>query len=130
MNSQKVYGILLGIAICAVAAAIFIYGRPGNNISIRFSDTDDELEFSASFPDEYSDEVHDFVKSQLRMNDLSDMKYLEVKHYETPDQRMRFDIKSRKGFLKITMDKRENSREGYALLRRTGERIKTIVTSR
>ena len=127
MKQRQSLVIVFSAIIVIAAAAVFLNSRTDNDITISFSETEDELQLSASFPDKYSKEVHDYVRSHLKMNDLSDLRYLEVKHYQTPDHKMRFNIKARNGYIKIVLDKMENSETAYRKLRDTCEGLKKVL---
>lgn len=129
MNYQR-YGTLLIAFALVIAVAISFIDRPGSHTNITISETNEEVKLEATFPDSESQRVHDYVKSKLGMTDLADMKYLEVKHYQTPDQKMRFHIKSGIGFVTITMAKDENSRSAHRKLRETSEGIEDVLAGR
>jgi hypothetical protein len=102
----------------------------GNSVSISISDSDDELSLSAHFPREESTMVHKYLKKRFNMNDLSDMEHVEIKRYKAPGEDMIFYIKSRAGYVKIVMDKTENSAKAYRKLKETAEGLKKILAHR
>jgi hypothetical protein len=114
---------------CVIAAVVFLEFNK-DDIAISFSETRDQVTLSVSFPDEDSKRVQDYVKAQLKMTDLSDLKNLEVKQYHTPDQQMRFSIKSRDGYIKIALDKIKNPPAAYSRLKKIGNGLNTLLTQR
>ena len=120
--------LLAAIGLMVVVAMVVVINRSmSNDIHISISETRDELSVSASFPDDQSERVQQYVKKQLTMTDLSDLRYVDVKHYETPDSRMRFNIKSRPGFIKIVMNSKDNTSYGYRKLKETAEELKRAL---
>lgn len=103
---------------------------PRNNINISLSETDEQLTFSASFPVEDTRSVHDYVKSKLKMTDLTDLRHLEIKKYETPDQKMRFHLLASAGRIKIILDRRENGPEAYRKIKIISEGVKRVVVEK
>jgi hypothetical protein len=98
-----------------------------NDISVNISETEEELTLSAAFPRKDSELVHKYLKAQLKMTDLTDLKYLEVKRYQTPNEKMRFHIKSRPGHVKIVFNKTENTFRSYRKLKETCEGLKQLL---
>src|SRR5688500_10569994 len=93
--------------------ALFVLGYAANknrseDISIGTSETTQELTLFADFPDRKSEAVQDFLVKNLNLTDLTDLRQLEIKHYQTPDRSMRFYIKSTEGSLRISLNKNEN----------------------
>ena len=92
--------------------ALFVLGYAANknrseDISIGTSETTQELTLFADFPDRKSEAVQDFLVKNLNLTDLTDLRHLEIKHYQTPDRSMRFYIKSTEGSLRISLNKNE-----------------------
>jgi len=102
----------------------------GNSASIRISETKDELSISAEFPKTRSRLVHDYLAKKLNLTDLSDLSYVEIKHYQTPDRLMDFYIKSRAAYIKIVLNKGDNSRYAYNKMKETGEGLKKVLGQR
>jgi hypothetical protein len=120
--------VLLALLVLLVAATkIKVDFDNDDDIAINISDTEHTLKISATYPKEDSRHVHDFLRRELNMNDLPDLNHLEVKRYETRDHFMHYYIKSRRGYIKIVLDKDENSPEAYAKLRRTTDHLKQIL---
>jgi hypothetical protein len=123
------YLIIACSAICLIAAIVFINARMfRNDIKIGVSEDNDELTLSATFPDSDSEMVQDYIKSELRMTDLSDLHAVEIKHYETPNRKMRFYIKSKDGYIKIVLKRDENSSAAYYKLKRTSKGLEEVLT--
>ncbi|MEO7992107.1 MAG: hypothetical protein ABI663_21320 [Chryseolinea sp.] len=130
MKKYTVLAAVLLVVCCMAAAAMALRNINNHDINISFSETDDKLTLSASFPDEDSERVQDYIKTQLKMTDLSDFGNLEIKRYHTPDQKMHFSIKSRDGYIKIVLDKTNNTSASYNQLKKTREGLNTLLTHR
>ena len=104
-----------------VATVTFFQKGIGKSTRVQISDTGDKLRISAEFPGSKSGFVHDYLKTKLNLSDLTDLNYLEIKHYDTPDRLMRFYIKSRADYVKISLNKNENTRDAYHKLKEAGE---------
>jgi uncharacterized protein YsxB (DUF464 family) len=125
------YLIIACSAICVIAVGIFVARmKHSHDINIVVSENKHALTLSASFPDQDSRMVHDYIKSELKMVDLPDMRSVEIKHYETPDYKMRFYVKSRDGYIKIVLDKDENTSAAYYRLKKASEGLENLLAGR
>jgi hypothetical protein len=122
-------GLTITLTLIIVLATVWVLSRTINDddIHISISESEEELSLSASFPKEDSEKVHEYVKAKLKMSDLSDFRYVEIKHYQTPDHKMRFHIEARPGYIKIVLDRTENSEAAYRKLRATAEGVKKVL---
>ena len=122
----------IGLSVVVVIAIVAFLNRKvsPSNISVNISESKDELRLSAQFPKEDSKMVHEYLKKELNMADLSDMDYLEIKRYQTPDHYMTFHIKSRVGYVKIVLDKTENTSDAYHRLKQTGDALTKLLEGR
>jgi len=116
--------VLLSIASATVAVKQFFSNR---DINISVSDDDDELQVSAQFPPEKTRAVHEYLRSQFDLSDLSDLNSVVIKKYQTPDDLMTVSLKSRPGYFKIVLDKHRNSKEAYLKLKAVSEEIKQVI---
>jgi hypothetical protein len=90
---------------------------PNNSTDISFSENKETASLTASYPKNRSKGVHEYIRNYFGLGDQVEMSALHVKRYQTPDGSMQFGIKSKDGYLKITLNKTENSREAYVKLR-------------
>jgi hypothetical protein len=128
MKNATYVGVALSVVL-VLAIVVFLNGKVSrSNISVNISESKNELRLSAHFRKEDSEMVHQYLKKALNMDDLSDMDYLEIKRYETPDHFLRFYIKSRVGYVKIVLDKTENTSGGYHRVKQTGDGLKKLLT--
>lgn len=127
---MKKLGSLIYSFLSAVLVLIVIGCGTDNDIAIGIFETKDELVLSASYPENESKRVHEYVRSKLRMTDISDLRYLEIKEYQTPDQKMIFYIKSRDGYLKIMLDRSKNTYQSYKTLKKTGQELGKLFEHR
>ena len=100
-----------------------------NNTSITLSENKHSVNISAEFPEDKSGKVHDFLRHKLNLADLPDLSHLEIKDYSTPDNRLRFSIRSMPGSLELSMNREQNSRDAYRTIKETAEEIKHVLTS-
>lgn len=114
----------------AVLVLMVIGCGTNNDVDIRISETKDELVISASYPEKESKRVHEYVKSKLKMTDISDLRYLEIEEYQTPDQNMSFHIRSRDGYLKIVLDRSKNTDQSYKVMKETGQELGKLFGTR
>jgi hypothetical protein len=101
-----------------------------NDIDLSISETEEELVVSASYPARDSERVHDYIKSKLNMTEITDLRDLDGKDYQSPDTKMNFHIKSRDGYLKIVLDRRENTSRSYKVLKETAEGLQVLFKER
>jgi hypothetical protein len=130
--SQRLYVLFVFIAL--IIAAFQMPGPlrerltgPNNSIDISFSENKVTAGLAASYPKDRSAGVHEYIRNYFGLTDLPGMSALEVKQYETPDGSMRFDIKSKDGYIRIVMNKAQNTREAYVKLRGAVEGLKTAL---
>jgi hypothetical protein len=129
-TSRKWIFVLIPLAFIMIAAlgiSLSVHFNR-NDINISVSDDDDELEVSAQFPAEKTRAVHEYLRSQFDLSDLSDLNSVVIKKYQTPDDLMTVSLKSRPGYFKIVLDKHRNSKEAYQKLKAASEGIKQVLT--
>lgn len=127
MKDQRILIVTLVVSML-ISAVIFVSMRNRSDIDIEISEDEDEWSLYASFPSERSEEVSNYLKSRLKMTDLTDLRHLEIERYETPDGKMRFHIKSNSGYVRIVMDRKENSRDAYVKLKKAAEGLSKLLT--
>ena len=113
--------------VAAIVMLVAMSCGKDNDISLSMSETKEKLVISASYPARESARVHDYIKSKLNMTDITDFRHLEVEKYRTPDKKMNFHIKSRDGYLKIELDKRDNTSRSYKALKKIGEGLGGVL---
>ena len=127
-KTKSTYLIMALLLVMFVAATAFLKNAvTGDDVNISISDNKNELGISASFPKTKSEEIHSYLRNQLNLSDLSDLKHLEIKKYQTPDGLMHFYIKSRDGYVKMLLNKNVNSSDAYLKMRKTGEGLKEVL---
>ena len=112
------------------ATALFLYKKQILDKDTHLSITEDQrqLSINANYPVAISSEVHEYLKHQLHLSDLPDLRNLEIKEYHVPDGSMTFHIKSRNGFVKILMNKKINNEMAYQKIKATGAGLNEILT--
>ncbi len=122
--------ILLSLMIlCLAAGAVFISENYSDkNISISVSEDEDELIISARYPEEKTAKVHEYLRNQLDLSNLTSLNHVNVKKYITADDMMEVSLKSTPGYFKIVLNKHRNSREAYRTLKEAGKGIGTVFT--
>jgi hypothetical protein len=121
------YVIIASLLLALVGTISFLKEITGNSTSIRISESKNEFSISADFPETKSRFVHDYLAKKLNLSDLSDLSCVEIRHYQTPDKLMNFYINSRAAYVKIVLNKGENSRYGYNKMKETGEGLKKML---
>jgi hypothetical protein len=116
------------IALSTIAAMPFIRKEiTGNNISIGVTDNNDELTVSASFPREKSMALHNYIRTELGLTDLTDLDNTDITAYHTPDGLMNISLESTSRHLEITLNKKSNSHEAFLKLKDASEGIKAVL---
>ena len=100
---------------------------PNNNIDISITENKESIKLVASFPKNRSRGVQEYIKNFFGITDITDMDAVEVKQYHTQDGSMIFHLKSRNGYLKIAMNKAENTKEAVEKLRAAAEGVKQVL---
>jgi len=131
-RSKRAWMILLiPLAFISVASTVLSFSQffSKRDINISVSEDDDELEITAQFPKEKTKALHDYLRSQINLSDLSNLNEVVIKKYHTPDNEMTIYLKSRPGYIKIVLDKHMNGKEAYQKLKIVSEGIKQVFTS-
>lgn len=117
--------VIMGI----IATGLYMRGNySDHNINITVAEDEDELCIIAQFPEAKSKALHDYLRTQIDLSDLSDLNNVVIKKYHTPDDKMTVFLKSKPGYIKIILDKERNSREAYLRLKKASEGIKHVFT--
>ena len=128
MTKKKLYFLIaLSILATLIAVPFLKHALGGRNTNISISENKNEVNISAEFPKEKSKAVQDYLRKKLNLADLPDLNHLEIKHYSTPDKLMNFYIKSRPGYVKLSLDKGDNDLNAYKKMKETGEEIKKVL---
>jgi hypothetical protein len=129
MKRQKTALLIIGLSLLVgTAGYTFLHKIFSNhNTSITISENKEQLNISADFPKEKSKRLQDFIRTKLKLEDLQDLSYLEIKDYTTPDNQMNFYIHSKPGYLELSMKKEANDKDAYARMKEVGEELKTVL---
>jgi hypothetical protein len=119
---------LFVVFLASTAVSIKEYLNDGD-INISVTEDEDALEITARFPRDQTRAVHDYLRSQINLSDLSDLNAVVIKKYQTPDDKMTISLRSRPGYIRIVLDKHGNSREAYRKLKDASEGIKAVLSS-
>lgn len=98
-----------------------------HSIDISFTENKETARLLAYYPRDRATSINAYVKDHFGLTDITEMRVVEVSGYRTPDSSMSFDMKVRDGFLKIVMNKKENTLAAYDRLRAAAEGIQAIL---
>jgi hypothetical protein len=121
-------------AICLVSLSIFLmwskFRINDHDIAIAVNDDNDKYKFSASYPDNKTYAVEQYVNNSIAQNGLfkSEHDYFDVT--TTLTDQTEFYIKGSSGKLKIEIDKRRNSIASVYRIRSMCDGIKNILTGK
>ena len=127
---KKTFLIAAVLLVALIAAFPFVKKKlmGGNSISISMSDNQHEFSISAEFPDQKSGAVQSYLRRELELKDLPDIRNVEVQNYQTTSGQMSFSIKAESGYVRLSMDKDLNNDQAYLKMRKTGEGLKAVLT--
>jgi len=118
-------------AFCLVSLSIFVgwikFQHHNGDISISAKDTDDAFTYTASFDEDYTNRVQDYINHSMRPNGLfrSTHDYFNVT--TTLADHTNFNVKESPGNLKIEIDKRTNSTASYLRIKKMCEGVSEVL---
>jgi hypothetical protein len=118
-------------AFCLVALSIFVgwsrFERNSDDVSISVSDTDDTYTFKASFNEDYTGKVQDYINHSIKPNGLFKSTHDYFNVTTTLKDGTDFYIKESPGDLKIVIDKRKNSTASYLRIKKMCDGVKEVL---
>lgn len=99
-----------------------------SNVDISIRENKEEIRLTASYPKAQAKSVHQYINDYFGLNNLTELKAVDVKNYRTPDSSMNFYIKSRDGYLRIVLNRKTNTGAAYERIRGAAEGLKKILT--
>ena len=129
-GTKELVYLMISLVIMGIIATTLYMRENFADHNINITVSEDEYEFSiiARFPEEKSKALHDYLRTQIDLSDLSNLNDVVIKKYQTPDDQMTVYLKSKPGYFKIIMNKQRNSREAYRKLKNASEGIKHVFT--
>ena len=118
-------------AFCLVSLSIFIgwikFQRNSDDLSISVVDTDDTYALTATFNEDYTGRVQDYINRSIKPNSLfrSTHDYFNV--ITTLADKTEFHVKESPGELEIDFDKRKNSAASYQRVKKMCEGISNVL---
>jgi hypothetical protein len=129
MSKPVVNTSLLTLSLLLLLLAVLHFNKEvrSNKTSIEVSENKKRLSITAAYPKNMSEKVEARLRAYLDMNDLNNLEDMDLRDYTTPSRHMRFNIQTEDGQVKIWLDKRNNNRQAYAHLKKTGDVIKEVL---
>lgn len=116
--------VVFGLMLMAVISSCFHHH---NDLSIRFSDDEDEFEMEADYPRHQSHNVKVFLNDRLLDHAVHRGRHSFKNEEITLDDNTTFYIDSYPGEIKIRVDKDENSEEGCERVRQMCKELKLVI---
>jgi hypothetical protein len=101
--------------------------RGKNNIDISIMENKETVTLKAYYPKVKAQSVHMYIKDLFGLTDPIDLGAMEVNQFYTPDSSMNFHIKSRDGYLKIVMNRLQNSQAAYEKVKAAAKGIQRVL---
>ena len=119
---------------CLLVLSIFLscskIGHHGDNISISISETADSYKMSADFNEDQSRKVLEYMDKRLGNRNNFSFVNTQADATITLDDRTKIYMKSSPGYLKIILNKEENSTASYLRVKKMCEGIKDILANK
>ncbi|MFN8357576.1 MAG: hypothetical protein U0Y10_24170 [Spirosomataceae bacterium] len=126
---KKSYAILAFFLLVVVASFPYLRQKfSHHNISIGVSEDTDSFRLTAEFPENQGQKIHNLLKNDFQLKqtlNLDDTEY----NYLSANKSMNFHLVSKKDYLEIVLDKRQNSKVSVIKLKRLSEEIKKALAS-
>lgn len=118
------------VLLALVSLVVFCSCGNKGNISISHKESGDIYKFVASFPEDRTKEVQEYLDDNLESpaGNFS-FKNSQIDANIALDNNMKFYIKMYPGSVKIEMDKSKNSYENYARMKKMGEEIGKVLSN-
>lgn len=118
------------VLLALVSLVVFCSCGNKGNISISHKESGDIYKFVASFPEDRTKEVQEYLDDNLESpaGNFS-FKNSQIDANIALDNNMNFYIKMYPGSVKIEMDKSKNSYENYARMKKMGEEIGKVLSN-
>ncbi len=101
-----------------------------HNVDISINDKDEDYQLSASYPQEKTRAVENFIKHCTEHNShFSFSNHANIDGNLILDDNTKFYLKSREGYLKIKFNKEDNSTESYEKVKDMCEGIKNVLVN-
>ncbi|MCR8559668.1 hypothetical protein KXD93_18575 [Mucilaginibacter sp. BJC16-A38] len=121
-------------AFCLLALSIFVgwakLEHNNDDISIAVSDTDDTYTFKASFNENTTGKVQDFMNDSMRPNGIFRSTSDNFNVTTTLKDGTDFYIKESPGELKVEIDKRKNSTASFLRIKKMCDGVAKILKGR
>lgn len=114
------------IFIIIASSAVYLREYYSQDINISVNDDNDEFQIVAKYPRNKIGTLYHYLALQINISDLKDFNSVVIKKYQMPDEKMTIYLKSKPGYLKIVLDKHQNSKEAYLKLKNLSEGIKRV----
>jgi hypothetical protein len=126
---MKKLSYLLGLLLLATIASLPFLKKElnGDNIKVSVNETKEEYRFEASFNEDKSEDVAQY------MDDYLDQKIFENAQVNAAmrlNDGTQIYAKTDDGEVKIRLNKQDNSRESYEKIKKMGEGIKRVLTNK
>ncbi len=116
---------LVGLALLSYVG--FHYANR-NDINLKVSENESELNISAEFPEEKTPEVKNYLKKELNLSKDLSAKNHNIDGDIALEDGTFFYMKLAEGRLKIEMERKRNSQNAYKKLKRMFEGLKGVLT--
>lgn len=118
-------------AFCLVALSIFVgwikYQRNDGDISISVKNTDDYYSYTASFAEDMTGRVQDYINHSIKPNGLFKSTHDYFNVTTTLADQTNFYVKESPGELKIELNKRKNSTASYLRIKKMCDGISNVL---
>ncbi|MDB4923180.1 hypothetical protein [Mucilaginibacter sp.] len=121
-------------AFCLVSLSIFIgwvkFQKNNGDVSIAVKDTDDAYTYTASFDEDYTGKVQNYINHSIKPNSLFKSTHDYFNVTTTLKDGTDFYIKESPGDLKIVIDKKKNSTSSYLRIKKMCDGISNVLKGR
>ncbi|MEO6631706.1 MAG: hypothetical protein ABIN13_08295 [Mucilaginibacter sp.] len=118
-------------AFCLVALSIFVgwikYQHSNGDISIAVKNTDDYYSYTASFDEDMTGHVQDYINYSIKPNGLFKSTHDYFNVTTTLADQTNFYVKESPGELKIELNKRKNSTASYLRIKNMCDGISNVL---
>lgn len=121
--------LLLTLAGLALLSYGVFHFATRNDINLKVSENESELNISAEFPKEKTPEVKNFLNKELNIEKELASKNTKIDGDIALEDGTFFYMKLAEGRLKIEMERKRNSQNAYKKLKRMFVGLKNVLTS-
>ncbi|QHT69744.1 hypothetical protein GXP67_25395 [Rhodocytophaga rosea] len=127
---MKISYFLYIACMCLISLLPACHLMHNNDLEVTVSESEDSYELAAYFDESKTSAIQSYINRELRPNSVFGSVTDKLNITTMLDDKTTFHINSSPGKLKITLDKKENSKASYYRIKKIGEGVHSILVQK